>query len=519
MERITNLKQSLEIAIYYSISLVIYFLIVNKIGSVKAFGLVVISIVFLSIFDVILKSNTVALGMILTLSFTRILFTFAGFPRAVPVLLTEICIILLFIKAISPQIFGHKNTLKMSGSLFMLGVLFVTIVSYLANEPETMPAIFFIRQVFIYYLFFFALQNLDLSEKTIDKINKLIILLFLIQLPAALVKYITVGQNEGWIGTVSWQGAQFSTTLPLFAIAFLIAFYFFRREKKYLILIIGFCCFGIAGHKRALMFMIPVVLIFVWYLYGKQKTFNFRLKFAQLKYFIVIGVVCIVVFVVTVKTLETGMYNEGFNFNRIYENFVWYNTRNQIADYGFNADLGYTMGRFTITSIAFDNIKNADFIQKLFGFGPGTMIRSPHLGRSKETAYEFFGIYGVYTGFVITVLQVGLLGTLLLVCFYLSLFRKAYKTYRKTQNKDFKMLILGFLGATFVFLLDFFAYGSTTMFLGVLAPVYFYVAALILRGNYWGSQMLVTPVNGRFQPSCKSFVSGSVKRPKSNKTI
>ena len=86
----------------------------------------------------------------------------------------------------------------------MVGILAVATFSYSYNQPEILPAIFFVRQIFIFYLFFVALLNLNLSEETVFKINKLIIFLFLIQLPAAAVKLILVGQWEGLgIGTVS----------------------------------------------------------------------------------------------------------------------------------------------------------------------------------------------------------------------------------------------------------------------------------------------------------------------------
>ena len=193
------------------------------------------------LFKSILKSDTLALGLIFTTAFTRVIFHLVGLPRMVPVLFTEICVILLLAKALYLRLLVQKKPLQAAGFFPMLGILVVAILSYVYNQADMLPLIFFLRKTFIFYLFFIAVLNLDLSESTIKNINKYIILLFFIQIPASIVKLILIGQEEGrGIGTVSWQAGTLSTTLPLFAIAFLCAFYFFRRKARYLVLIFFF---------------------------------------------------------------------------------------------------------------------------------------------------------------------------------------------------------------------------------------------------------------------------------------
>ena len=205
-------------------------------------------------------------------AFSRVIFHLVGLPRAVPTLFTELCVLILLAKALCLQLLVYRRPLRAVGFFPMLGLLALALLSYIYNQSETLPAIFFVRQIFVFYLFFVAMLNLNLSEETIFKINKFIVVLFLIQLPAAAIKFMVIGQDEGrGIGTVSWQAGQFSTTLPLFAISFLLSFYFFRKEKKYLLLIAGFILFGIVGQKRALALLIPLVSEVVWHLYGKRE--------------------------------------------------------------------------------------------------------------------------------------------------------------------------------------------------------------------------------------------------------
>jgi hypothetical protein len=441
--------------------------------------------------------------MIFTTAFTRVIFHFMGLPSTVPTLFTEFCVLLLLAKALYLQLFIYNKPLRAFGFFPMLGILVVSCISFLFNKPELLPAILFLRQTFVFYLFFVALQNLNLSEKTIQRINQYIIFLFLIQLPAALIKYTIVGQDEYWVGTVSWQGGQLSTMLPLFASSFLFAFYFFSKNWKYLFLVACFLLFGIAGQKRALALLMPVVAGVIWYLYGKRKVLKrgLRFKVSQLKYLLVIGLIGYLGIFGASQLLKSEMYGGHLNIKKVFDYVVWYNTRNEIALYGHdNPD--NSMGRYTITVLSLERLTTSGVSHQLIGFGPGTMILSPHIREktAKEVFFEHFGMKGATPAFVIYLLQIGFLGVTLLVYFFLKLFRKAYMRYRISSNVDFRMIALGFMGATFVFLLDFFIYGKSTLLVGVLTPAYFYVASIIVRREYHHMRFLVPffrPYNSR----------------------
>lgn len=93
-----------------------------------------------------------------------------------------------------------------------------------------------------------------------------------------------------------------------------------------------------------------------------------------------------------------------------------------------------------------------------------------------------FGIEYGFTGLVWVIFQVGLLGVGLLVYFYFTMFRRAYKLYQNSTDQNYKAIGLGFLGFNMVFFLDFFTYSRSTLASGVLTPVYFYVAFLLFKG-------------------------------------
>jgi len=207
-----------------------------------------------------------------------------------------------------------------------------------------------------------------------------------------------------------------------------------------------------------------------------------------MKYIILIVIISWVGVILSSRLLKSEMYGNRLDIGRVVEYIKWYNTRNLIALYG-DKNPDYTMGRYTITAIALNRLKQGGLVRELIGFGPGSMILSPHLGRSRRTAYETFGIYGGFTGFVIFVLQTGFLGVISITYFFLSLFRRVYSLYQKSSNSKFKMTALGFLIATFTILLDFFVYSDSIIFLGVLSPIYFYVATMVLKEDFENSQI------------------------------
>lgn len=434
---------------------------------------------------IVFRSSVLTLLLIFTAATTQAVFALIGLPRMVPTLFAEVCILLLLLKMLYVKLVLKPMPLKFIGFFPVTGLFIVMIFSFFLNSAEPLPAVFCIRQTFIFILFFVAIQNIDLSKKQTTRVNQYIVFLILIQLPAALVKLIVIGQDESWVGTISHQAGSLSTTFPLFVISFLLALFFFKRRLKYVALIGGFFLFGIIGEKRALAFYLPVLIAFSLYLYGKRH--NYRLTVIsgrQLVYAMVFGVIGLACFVGAVKMIPSlnpeGTYGGSFDVNYIIKNrIIGYNFRDDVAESGFNAQS--TMGRVTITKIALTRLREAGVLNSLFGFGPGTMIRSSHLGRSKKTPYDLFGIYGHYTGFVVYVLQAGLLGVLCLSYLFIKLFMRAYKTYRLTSDIDMKIFSLGFMGAVLIFFIDFFTYSQTTFNQQALIPLFFYAATLIIK--------------------------------------
>jgi hypothetical protein len=486
------------------------FLVVFKSVSPAALKTVLIAASGLAVagclFKLIFRSNSAALLLIFGFAFSQNLFHLFDFPRAIPTLTTDACVLLFCCKAAVLKWCDGFRHMALFGKNSIIGLIAVAAASFFLNDESLAAALLWCRQTFMFILFFFALQNLDLSEETVRRLNRFIVFLFLIQLPAGLLKYLLIGQDEVWIGTVSKLNGSLSAILPMFAVSFLFAMFLNERGIKYLVLIVCFFLFGIIGEKRAIGFFILLILVFetAVFLWARFKSRHTVLSSRD----IIIGAACILMgigFVLLAGNIIASYDPKGrahgpFDLKFIFwERVIHYNFRNMEIENNPEAEghrtftlknrdgveqifkHGSTMGRGRITLEAIRYIISRHPVHWLFGFGPGSMNRSPRLDRSKQTPYEEFGIFGSYTGFIVYVLQIGFLGVFCLFFFFVKIVAAVYHRYRLTSDCDYRIKALGFLGINFSFFIDFFFYSQTTINQQMLMPVYFYASTLLLK--------------------------------------
>jgi len=417
------------------------------------------------------------------MAFSQGLFSFCGIPTAVPRTIMELSIVLLFMKSFCEKSI-NKSSFIVFGLLPMTGFLFVAFLSfYMSNEP-VLAFILFCRHVFIFYFFFLALLNLNLPQRTISKFNYYLIFLFLIQIPANLIKFFTIGQKEGLgIGTMSMEAGSLTTMFTLFAIAFSFAFYLFKKHKRYLILIIGFFVFSLIGEKRAVAFYLPVLMLMMYYLYTKHLNYKRKLFFYRSYYVNLFLIIVISTFGIYTASRLILSLNPQRVIGGVFD--IQY-IGNKIVGYSvLTTESGAQLGRFGATVHSLQFLKKAGPIKVLFGTGAGSLITSqilPERAKKVTDITSKFGIESGITGFVWFFLQSGVLGVMFLLCLYSAIFKKAYKAYKYSSDESYRAIALGFLGVNIVFFLDFFTYSRTSLTSGVLTPVYFYIAFVLFKG-------------------------------------
>jgi hypothetical protein len=114
---------------------------------------------------------------------------------------------------------------------FYFAFLLIAISSAFLNGYMNQRLIIGLRPILRFYFFYLALLNLNISENQYKKINKMIFVLFILQLPASAIRFQQYGISELTIGTYASHGGGLTPVIPIVALGFLSGFYIFWKPK------------------------------------------------------------------------------------------------------------------------------------------------------------------------------------------------------------------------------------------------------------------------------------------------
>lgn len=447
--------------------------------------LILVAIVGLAV--VVWTYDNLGFYLFFSLCFTEGLVEMAGYPPILSRSAEAFIILLFFAKAIVfTRRAGHR--FRTFGLKIMLFLLAVSVFSALYNVVSLVAFALYFRIVFIHYLFFTAVLNLDFSEK---KVNTLVKFWVLIQIPAAFIKFALVGVVEAPIPTLSATDGSVSAMFPMFVGSILLAHYLFKRNPKYLLLIIGYVLFGIIGAKASLLFLMPIVLLAVFGLYiitspkihlqVRPLFDNYLSRFFPVVV-IILAMICSYAAVILIPRLNPeGEVGGSFDIDYVTDHVTWYTTR-----YSTTRPGGVSRYHAFRDAVKFMNSSGA---HNYLGFGPGDVIISRFLPTGENPLWFKHGIgYGGRTSLIKFWIETGIISVILYLAFQITLARKVYGLYQRSVDPQYVILALGFLGVIVVAFLDYFAYSHVMVEGTFLIAPYYYIAALLLRGESHGSK-------------------------------
>lgn len=375
---------------------------------------------------------------------------------------------ILFIKSLAKKV-GERQKYITPGLPIALSFLFVSLFSLIANNSPVIPALLMLRILFRYYLLFLAIINLGFDEKSQKVIINILIFIFLVQLPLSVVKLFVHGQGETSLGLSSHS---VSTIFPLIAIGFLLSYYFvYRRRLSYLLAALGFVGFSIVGGKRAFIFFMPVLLIFLAWLLRKE---NFlRLRFIILVILFFSLSLYFVARLVPTLNPQRKIWGE-FSLRHMVDYAISYETNVSLT--------GEPTGRISATVQTFKVLSRKNLSGYVFGYGPGTIIKSMFSGYDRRAAIRSqFGIeYGI-NGLSWLGIQVGYVGTVIYMLIFYYLMKKCYCYYKKEKDPFWRSFALGMAGFSFILLFTSLVYTPFFNHDAVSAFYFCLVAIVIIR--------------------------------------
>jgi hypothetical protein len=333
------------------------------------------------------------------------------------------------------------KSLQFYGLSAFLPFLIITVISLLYNNIYFGTGLLFLRVLFRYYLLFIFIVNMEFSEVKQQKIIKFISAVFLVQLPIAIIKVFTWGQGET---PISLNSHSTTTFIALIAFGFLLALYIaYRPNKLYIILILGFIGFSLVGGKRATIFLsIFILLHTIWHLRHSIRNL--------LKIFIVGSIIGIFFLYFALRLIPTlnpqrqiwGNFDPAFAISYA-----------QYYDTAHSKRNAQPIGRISTSIHVYDLLSHDGILTQLFGFGPGSIMKSRFQNADSRAAIsQKFGIgYGI-NGINWMALQVGYLGFISFIYFYWLILNEAIRCFHSEEQAFWRAFALGMANFSFVML-------------------------------------------------------------------
>jgi hypothetical protein len=363
---------------------------------------------------------------------------------------------------------------KIPQPLFILSSIFlaISIISVVANEYfEMVPFFLFIFMALQGIFYFIVLINED--HNTMKKIVSYANFFILIQIPSVLIKFMIIGISEGGgIGTMSRSAGSLSAIFPCVVITLIVSQYLHKKNIKWAFWLVVFVLFGIIGNKRVLIFLVPAIIWLV-YLCNLAK-FSEVLKFES----IIILLVTILIIYGCIWIIPT-LNPENKSFGKLDTEY----TKKYIGDYVTTDKNEYRrleLRRMAGLVYFLSYLKNKDTLTFFFGEGTGKLVQTAFRKQSASMP-EVYGVrYGGRMGIIWIYLQLGLLGTIVWLLFFLYIFYKIYKSRRRDIYTNAAIVIF------FVIMFDVFIYSCVTIRFFPVFSLWGLISSLSYRRNVLG---------------------------------
>jgi len=426
-------------------------------------------LVIAALICVVFTSTKIALLLLLFLGFVGHQIIQFGAPEKL-IYLWDVIVVLLFFKTLLVRL-STDNKIKIIGFLPVVGVIAVIVTSTYLNNVGFLQTTLFARYLIFGYLILFSVLNLKMNEKDTKAILRFIIFLFIVQIPASIIKFVILGQGEQSVGTFGFSPGELGTLLPLIAISFLFALILYNPSKRrlYISLIFVFIGFSLIAEKRAFFFLLPIVLMVIFIFYRGNSRVRRRFMVLLIPILLIVG-------------YGFPRLNPCLNpQTKIGGDFDPYHIYNFFKSYvNLHDPEGRSQGRWATTKMTINNLRISPQIF-LIGDGPGKLINSGILDADINVSKFNYNIEDGITGFAWTSLQIGMLGFIFYILFLLVLIHAIWKKYKSTSNKFLRIMGLGLLGTSFVFLFDILIYSRAFMSGRNLSLVFFILSAIYLK--------------------------------------
>lgn len=366
-------------------------------------------------------------------------------------------------------VFSLRKKFKYPFLIHMLMFVLLSILSGYLNNMSLFQITDFITYTVFPYIYFLIVYNTE-NIQILSKMKKLIIFLFLLQLPAMIVKLILVGQAEDYIGTISSNAGSLSTVIPMVATSYLFSKFLFLGERKYLFMIFLFVLFGLSSEKRAILIFIPLIMFLILLLYFYANKINMT----KVVRYIILSITVSFLLIYLIVRLNPSLTPEG----KVGGSFDLEYVITYVKEYNTSSPYSITeMSRLGGLSYFTAGILESDFRRFLFGDGAGYLSVTEY-----NPMLAYYNVrYAGRMGFIWVLLQVGMLGAVLYFSIFIRMFNKIFRRIKRENSYD----NIAFLGILIAVLIDLIFYSSSSIkYFSVMGVLFTYFGLIIRDKNF-----------------------------------
>jgi len=341
---------------------------------------------------------------------------------------------------------------------YIIIFILLSVISAIFNKNPFSDFILFLSLSLIGFVFFRIGEIIALGVKTKDItiLFKLIKILLLIQILAAIIKSVTIGQKEDYTGTLSVSEGSLGTILPLFGISVFIVTYLFDKKILNILITCAFIFLGLVNDKRVLLYAIPILVFLAYILDLFFKKAILKISESVIPKLLLFGLIIAIFIAITPRVLPSLNPENKIWGSWDMDYIIFYTSEYNRTKKGGNITRKDAPKHFL------ELLKSKSIENFFLGNGPGDVIDNRFASNYSADVYSKYGVrYGGRTTFIWFLLQVGILGVFTFLMFYLKqtlfVFKKSIR--RKSIYDIYLPIILVLI--LFIFLVDFFTYSNS----------------------------------------------------------
>ena len=171
-------------------------------------------------------------------------------------LLEELMVVVLLLLALTTK---RIHFIRLPGLFFLIGYIVLGLISSIINDVSYVKTFISNRYAINVLIFITITVCARFSRHEINLIFKYMMILFLIQLFAALANVLMHGRTERFVGTITNSGGGAGTVFPLLALSYFMGYYLYKSRNWMLFLLtFSFILVGVANGKRAICVLFPI---------------------------------------------------------------------------------------------------------------------------------------------------------------------------------------------------------------------------------------------------------------------